>query len=240
MQWDFGVVWRYLPDLAAGAGYTLLLTAVALVLGTGTGLALALLRLSGRRWLSIPAYLYIDFFRTTPPLVQIVWAYYALPVVLGLNLDSFSAASLALGLNTGAFFAEIFRGGILAVPKGQRDAARVLGLSSLQTLRLVIFPQAFKITLPALTVITMLTIKFTSFASVIAVLELTTRGYLISQATLAPLETFTVVAVIYFIMIYPISMVAARLERRLKGSERGATAVEVLTRPVIIAKTNKE
>ena len=124
MEIDWTVVVDYLPSLLAGARVTLAITVLSLAIGTVVGLALALARISGYRILSWPAYAYIEFFRTTPPLVQIVWFYFVVPVIIGTELNSFQAASAALGLNIAAFLGEIFRAGIQGVDATQRDAAQ--------------------------------------------------------------------------------------------------------------------
>jgi polar amino acid transport system permease protein len=121
---QLGRVVGYWPDLLAGLWVTLGLSAVSVALGLVLGLGLALARSSRQRWLDWPAYAYIEFFRTTPPLVQIVWLYYGLPALVGRDLGAFGAASVALGLNIAAFFAEIFRAGIAGIERTQWQARR--------------------------------------------------------------------------------------------------------------------
>jgi polar amino acid transport system permease protein len=143
--------WRiaeYLPDLLRGVWVTLGLSAISVSIGVVVGLMLALARLSGKRALNWPAYIYIEFFRTTPPLVQIVWLYYGLPILTGRDLGAFGAAAAALGLNIAAFFAEIFRAGIAGIDRTQWQAAHVLGIGLGDTLRFVILPQALRNVLP--------------------------------------------------------------------------------------------
>lgn len=220
MELDWSVVGEYLPYLVAGAGVTLAITAVATVIAVVLGLVLALARISGRRLLSWPAYMYIEFFRTTPPLIQIVWFYFVVPVLIGYELNSFQAASLALGFNVAAFLGEIFRAGIQGVDATQRDAAQVLGLSRADIYRFVILPQALRIVLPPATTTVMLLLKATALASAIGTMELTRVGQLVSIETFRPFEILTVVAVIYFIINYPIALAARYLERRLAVDER--------------------
>jgi polar amino acid transport system permease protein len=193
----------------------LVATHIAIVLG----LVLALARISGRRLLSWPAYAYIEFFRTTPPLIQIVWFYFVVPVLIGYELNSFQAASGALGLNVAAFLGEIFRAGIQGVDATQRDAARVLGLSRVDAYRYVILPQALRIVLPPATSTVMLLLKATALASAIGTMELTRVGQLISIETFRPFEVLTAVALIYFVINYPIALAARYLERRLAVGE---------------------
>lgn len=221
---DFSVVLRFMPELLHGLYVTLLMTLLAMVIGSVTGLALAVLRMSRRRSVAVPVSLYIDFWRTTPILIQIFWMFFVLPRLIGVEYDIFVAATLAIGLNTGAFLAEVFRAAIAAVPRGQWDAGRVLGLSSLKIFRIIILPQAVKIVLPPYAAMTMLTLKGTSIAAIIGVLELTKVGQLITVRTFQPVEVLIVVGIMYFVVIYPIGIYAERLERRLRADERTVLA----------------
>jgi His/Glu/Gln/Arg/opine family amino acid ABC transporter permease subunit len=216
---DWKVIADYLPALLVGARVTLALTALSLAVGTVAGLALALARISRYRVLSWPAYAYIEFFRTTPPLVQIVWFYFVVPVIIGIEFNSFQAASAAFGLNIAAFLAEIFRAGIQGIDATQRDAAQVLGLKRTDIYRFVVLPQAIRIVLPPLTSTIMLLIKGTSLASAIGTLELMRVGQLASYESFRPFEVLTAVAVIYFVMTYPVALGARYLERRMGVGE---------------------
>ncbi len=215
MEFRFDRVLVYLPDLIHGAQQTLLLSAISVGLGIALGLVLALMRASGRRLLDWPAYLFIEFFRTTPPLVQIVWFYYGLPAVTGRDLDAFSAAAVALGLNIAAFFAEIFRAGLAGIDRTQWQAARVLGLGLPDTLRFVILPQALRNVLPPTGTTVIYLIKGTALASAIGTPELLRVGQLVALETFRPVETLTIVAVAYFVLTYPIALIFHALERRL-------------------------
>lgn len=219
MEIDWSVVVEYLPDLLTGAKVTLALTALSLGIGIVVGLALALARISGFKLLSWPAYAYIEFFRTTPPLVQIIWFYFVVPVIIGRELNSFQAAAAALGLNIAAFLAEIFRSGIQGIDATQRDAARVLGLGRVDTYRFVVLPQAFRIVLPPTTTTVMLLLKSTALASAIGTMELMRVGQLVSIETFRPFEVLTAVAVMYFVLTYPIALGARYLERRMRVGE---------------------
>ncbi len=212
---QFGRVVGYLPDLLDGVRLTLALSGASVGLGLVLGLALALARSSRRPVLDWPAYAYIEFFRTTPPLVQIVWLYYGLPLLVGRDLGAFGAAAVALGLNIAAFFAEIFRAGIAAVDVTQWQAARVLGLGRADTLRLVILPQALRNVLPPAGTTVIYLIKGTALASAIGTPELLRVGQLIAVETFRPVETLTVVAAAYFVLTYPIALGFLWLERRL-------------------------
>lgn len=219
MEFDWKVIIDYFPDLLAGVKVTLSITIFSLLIGLVFGLALALARISGWKIISWPAYVYIEFFRTTPPLVQIVWFYFVVPVIIGMELSAFLAASIALGLNIAAFLGEIFRAGIQGIDKTQIDATRVLGLSSKDSYRYVILPQAFRIVLPPTTTTIMLLMKGTSLATAIGTLELMRVGQLISLETFRPFEILTAVALIYFLITYPVAYGMRRLERKMQIGE---------------------
>tara|TARA_B100001765_G_C19507050_1_gene343681 strand:+ start:1757 stop:2419 length:663 start_codon:yes stop_codon:yes gene_type:complete len=219
LEFDWKVIIDYFPDLLAGVKVTLSITILSLLIGLVFGLALALARISGWKIISWPAYVYIEFFRTTPPLVQIVWFYFVVPVIIGMELSAFQAASIALGLNIAAFLGEIFRAGIQGIDKTQIDATRVLGLGSIDSYRYVILPQAFRIVLPPTTTTIMLLMKGTSLATAIGTLELMRVGQLISLETFRPFEILTAVALIYFLITYPVAYGMRRLERKMQIGE---------------------
>lgn len=214
----FDMVIGYWPDLVTGAWLTLGMSAVSLGLGLVLGLVLALMRFSGIGWLSWPAYAYIEFFRTTPPLVQIVWLYYGLPMMFGRDLNEFWSAAVALGLNIAAFFAEIFRSGIAGIDRTQWHASRVLGLSRTDTLRFVVLPQAWRNVLPPTGTTVIYLVKGTALATAIGVPELLRVGQLISLETFRPVESLTLVAIAYFLLTYPIALAFQAIERRLAAS----------------------
>ncbi|MSP89513.1 MAG: amino acid ABC transporter permease [Alphaproteobacteria bacterium] len=214
----FGQVIGYLPDLLDGVVVTLCLSGVSVSLGLVLGLALALARYSGLPVLNWPAYAFIEFFRTTPPLVQIVWLYYGLPALVGHDLDAFWSAAVALGLNIAAFFAEIFRAGIAGIDRTQWQAARVLGLGLGDTLRFVILPQALRAVLPPTGTTVIYLVKGTALATAIGTPELLRVGQLIALETFRPVETLTIVAIAYFVLTYPIALAFQALERRMAAS----------------------
>jgi polar amino acid transport system permease protein len=154
-------------------------------------------------------------FRNTPVLVQLIWFYYAFPIVLGHQLGPFAAAILGLTLNTSAYCAEIFRGGIQSIATSQWEGARALGMTYSMAMRRVVLPQVGKRMLPAFTNRAIELAKVTSLASILTVHELMYQGRLLSSTYYRPLEILTVVALIYFILIYPGSYLSARLERKL-------------------------
>jgi polar amino acid transport system permease protein len=203
-----------LPRLLLGVPLTLGITAVAFAAGTVVALPIALVRLAGVPVLGPLAVAWLEFFRTTPPLMHIVWAYYALPVIADIRLSAFTVIAGALACSTSAQMAEIFRAGLLAVPRGQSDAARVLGLSSWQRLWWVVLPQTLRLILaPSCNALVSL-LKQSSLAAVIAVPEIMNRGWILSSETFRPIEVLTLVALIYFVLTWPLVLLAAALERQ--------------------------
>jgi polar amino acid transport system permease protein len=217
-RWDFAPVLANADLLAAGLVNTLRVTGTALVVGVALGLALALLRLSGRRLASWPAGFVIEVFRTTPPLVQLFWFFFALPLVAGIEMTPFMAAATTFSIQSAAFFAEVFRGGIASVERGQWEAARAIGMTRGQSLRRVVLPQAVKRMIPAFMERAIELMKTTTLVATISYADLLYAANDISQRSFRPLETFTVAALIYFIVITAVSQAARRLERRLAVS----------------------
>jgi polar amino acid transport system permease protein len=215
-QWDFVFLLRYAPLFWRGILVTLAYTAGSITFGLLIGLVVGLGRLSKSRLLNIPLIGFIEAFRCTPLLVQIVWVYYALPVVLGIQIPAVVAAMLTLSCYTGAFYAEIFRGGIVSIERGQWDAARALGLRSWTMMRLVILPQAVKRMVPPFVNQSITQLKNTSLVSFIAVPDLLYNGTLVTADTYRPLEVYTVVALLYFALLFPSTMLAQWYERRLE------------------------
>ena len=217
--WDFKVVADNFHILLRGVGLTIELWAVAFVLGLALGLLVSMGPLSGSRWLRWPARAYVEVFRNTPVLIQLIWFYYAFPIVLGQQLTPVTAAILALTLNTSAYCAEIFRSGIESIARGQWEAAKALGMTWRTSLRRIILPQVGKRMLPAFTNRGIELAKVTSLASVLAVHEIMYQGRLLSSTYYRPLEILTVVALVYFVLIYPGSYLSSRLERRLAARD---------------------
>lgn len=217
-QWDWNVVFTggRLLLILRGVEITIAISLVSLVIGVVIGLLTALVRMSRVRVLSPLLYIYVDFFRTTPALVQLIWIFYVLPILLGVSLSAFVAGSIALSLNAGAFLSEVFRAGLVSISKGQQDAAHVLGLSRFATLRYVIVPQALRRVLPPMGNIFIGLIKDSSLLSVIAVAELTYQVQTSVSQTFRPLELYTALAIVYFLITYPLSLLTSALERRYK------------------------
>jgi polar amino acid transport system permease protein len=218
-HWDFSFLWMYRWLLVTGLGVTVLYTVASIVAGLVIGLGVGLMRLSRSWFVNAPLIAYIEAFRCTPLLVQIIWFYYAFPVLVGLDIPAAVAGFLVLSLYTGAFYAEIFRGGVLSIERGQWDAARAIGMRRRQVLRTVILPQAIKRMIPPFMNQSIIQLKNTSLVSTIAVSDLLYQGTLITSATYRPLETYTTVAVIYFAVLFPLTLAAQAVERRLQRSD---------------------
>ena len=199
-----------------GLRYTIIVSALSLFFGNGVGLVAAMARMSRRPPFTQIAYIYIDFFRTTPALVQLIWIFYALPVLTGVSFSPLWSGVLALSLNAGAFLAETFRSGLESISSGQRDASSVLGLSRAQTFIWVILPQAFRRVLPATANVFIGLIKDSSLLTIIAVPELTYQIQSEVQTTFRPLELYTILAITYFFVTYPLSLMSTWLERRYR------------------------
>jgi polar amino acid transport system permease protein len=214
-QFDFGLVLQSLPVLWRGLIVTVELWVPTILIGLAAGFFLSLARLSKSLALRVPSLVYIELFRDTPVLIQLIWFFYAFPIIIGVQLSPYAAALLGLVLNTSAYSAEIFRGGIQSISQGQWEGARALGMRHSKILQRIILPQVFKRMLPAFTNRTIEVAKMSSLASVLSVHELMYQGRLLSSTYYRPLEILTTVAVIYFILIYPGTWLSARIEKRL-------------------------
>lgn len=215
MDFDFSPLlesWQY---LLGGLGITLLLSvltaAASLVLGTALGLA----RVYGPAWLRVPIVFYIDTQRAIPVLVVLVWFYFAFPLLTGINFHPFWAALIALTLHIAAYVAEIVRAGVESVRPGQVRAALALGMSRVQIVRKVVLPQALVRMLPAFGSILSITIKDTAIATVIAVPELMKRAETLAGQSYRPIEIFTVVAIVYFLVLFPCTRLVDRVYQRV-------------------------
>lgn len=205
--------WPEFLFIVEAAKWTLALSAIAFVGGTILGLLIALARTSENRPAQWLATAFIQVFQGTPLLLQLFLIFFGFPV-MGLDINPWVAASVALTLNTAAFLGEIWRGCIQAVPGGQREAALALNLSYLDRMRDVILPQAFKIALPPTVGYLVQVIKGTSLAAIIGFAEITRAGQIINNATFQPLHVFTTVAAVYFVICWPLSLLASRMEKR--------------------------
>jgi len=214
MEFQLHVLRQHYPLLVDGALLTLFILAIALVVGIGGGALFCTARLSGRPRLDRFARAYILFFRTTPEMVLIFWGYACVPLIFHIKVSGVWAGSIILGLVAAAYLAEIFRAGIQAVPRGQVEATVALGLPALPRWRLVILPQALKLMVPPLVNYFTELMKATTLLSLIGVGELALQAYTIGGLTYRYIEPLSAIALVYFAVIFPISLLSRRLERR--------------------------
>jgi polar amino acid transport system permease protein len=207
-------LWDIVRNLLLAARWTIALSLVAFVGGGLVGLALLVLRLGGGRLTDRLVGGYVQLFQGTPLLMQLFLAYFGI-ALLGVPTSPWVAAGVALTLYASAFLTEIWRGCVAAIPRGQWEAAASLALSFGEQLRYVVFPQALRIAVPPTVGFLVQVIKGTALASVIGFIELTKAATMIVNATFKPFIVYSVVALIYFALCYPISLYAQRLERRL-------------------------
>jgi polar amino acid transport system permease protein len=210
--------------LVMAVRWTLLLSMIALTGGAVAGLGVALMRVAANPALRILARLYIRLFQGTPLLMQLFLLYFGGSIV-GVQPDAWTSASIGLVLYSSAFLGEIWRGCIEAMPKGQWDGARALALSYFQQMRFVILPQAARIALPPTVGFAVQVIKSTSLASVIGFIELTRAAQIVNNATFRPALVYGSVAVFYFLLCWPLSLYAGRLDKRLGRHTRRVPAV---------------
>ena len=214
-QWDFGAVWSHFDLLLMGLGGTVKIAVISIVLGVIVGMVLALMRLSRRRGFRAPATAFVEFYRNTPPIVHFFWFFYALPILIGLNLDPYAAAVLALSTQSGAFYAEVFRGGIVSIERGQWEAARALGMSHRNVLRRIVIPQALRRMVAPFVERSFELTKTTALASTLAYAELLYQAQQVNSITFRPMEVYTVIAVMYFLLLFTASSLARIAEQRL-------------------------
>jgi polar amino acid transport system substrate-binding protein len=211
-------LYSFLPLLLRGAGITIVLSVVSMALAMALGLVLAVTRFYNPPFVGGIATAYVEIYRGTPLLIQLFIIYYGLPNI-GIALSPLAAAIIGLGMNYAAYEAEVYRAGIEAVPHGQVEAALSLGMPRALTFQTIIFPQAFRISLPAVTNDFIALFKDSSIVSVIAMVELTKTYGILAATTLRYFELGLVVAVLYFGMSYPLSILARRIERRMRGAK---------------------
>ena len=214
-KWDFAAVWSHFDLLLVGLVGTVKIALISIVLGVLVGIVLALMRLSPRVWLRAPATAFVEFYRNTPPIVHFFWFFYALPILIGLNLDPYAAAVLALSTQSGAFYAEVFRGGIVSIERGQWEAARALGMSQRTALRRIVVPQALRRMVAPFVERSFELTKTTALASTLAYAELLYQAQQVNSITFRPMEVYTTIAVMYFLLLFTASSLARVAERRL-------------------------
>jgi len=229
--------WDNLAFLMKGAGSTLLMSFIALGISICVGLLVAIPGIASNRPIRRMNVVYVELFRSIPLLPLILWVYYGLPEIAGVQLDYFWAGVLALAISDSAFEAEIFRAGIQSIPRGQSEAARSVGLNYFQSMRYVILPQAIRRILPALGNQFAYMVKMSALVSVIGLQELTRRANELIVTEYRALEIYTVLIVEYLIIILIIGQGVRWLERRMGSDESGARCRQVryLLRGMILA-----
>lgn len=215
MDLDFSVISQYKDFFITGTGYTILIAFITVLIGSFLGIFLSLAKLSKYKVLKFIASVYIECFRGTPILVQLYLVYFAAPTVIAIKFNPLTAGIITLSLNSAAYVAEIIRAGILAVDKGQMEAARSLGMPEWKAMYLIIIPQAIKNILPALANEFIVIIKESSIASVIGVNELMNKTDTIRGNTYRAFEPLIIAAGIYLVLTFTLSRVVAYFERRM-------------------------
>lgn len=219
MGFDVAYFLENIPHLLKGAILTVELSVLAIMIGFSMGVLIGMARLSKSRLMRYPAFAYINIIRGTPLLVQLFLIYYGLPQ-FGIKFSPFLAALTGMALNDAAYVAEITRGAIQSIEKGQWEAARATGLTFTQSMVHVIFPQAFKRMIPPLGNEFILLIKASSLVSTIAMVELTRTAQLIASATFRPMELLVGAAMIYLAMNLILQYTLSRVEARLSGKRK--------------------
>lgn len=213
-QFDWQAAIASLPYLLKGLPYTLLISFAGLAIGFLIGILFGLMRIGPTRWLRWPAVVYVEVFRGTPVLVQVLFIFYGLPTLLGGPINALTAGIAAIALNAGAYISEIVRGGVQSIERGQREAGLSLGLSPPQTFRYVIWPQALRRMIPALGNQGIVSIKDTSLFSVIGVGELVRQGQVYIANTFTALEVYFMIALLYLAITLSLSLALSLLERK--------------------------
>nr|WP_217488060.1 amino acid ABC transporter permease [Halomonas taeanensis] len=213
-QFDWQAAISSIPYLLTGIPYTLLISFGGLAIGFLIGILFGLLRISPVAWLRIPAIAYIEIFRGTPVLVQVLFIFYGLPQIIGGPVNALVAGIAAIAVNSGAYISEIVRGGVQSIERGQREASLSLGLSRTQSFRYVIWPQAFRRMIPSLGNQGIISIKDTSLFSVIGVGELVRQGQIYIATTFSALEVYLMVAMLYLAITLSLSLALRLLERK--------------------------
>ncbi len=218
-RWDFSILWGYRGLFLQGLGVTVAFTIAIVVLGLLAGLLAglgSLSRLRPVRWL---AGAYVELFRCTPLLVQLIWFYYALPVISGIEISAVTASLLSLSLYGVSFYAEIIRGGIVSIYSGQSEAGAAIGMTPNQIMRRIVLPHALKRMVPPLMNQSIIQFKNTSLVSVIAVPDLLYQSQIAAHDSYRPLELYTAVAIVYFAILFPLTILVRIGEKKLATSD---------------------
>jgi len=205
-----------LPILIKGLQVTLYIFVIAIILGFLIGLVVALFKLAPIKLLNWIAKVYVDAIRGTPFIVQLFFIYFGVNSLHLVSLNNTTAGIITVAINAGAYFAEIIRAGIQSIDKGQTEAARSIGFTEAQTMRYVVLPQAFRRMLPTITNQSIISLKDTSLLSVIGIADLTQQGQIQASATFEAFKIWLAVGIIYFIIIYLLTLLANFVERRIQ------------------------
>jgi polar amino acid transport system permease protein len=224
-EFDWSVVSDNWPALMSGLGITLQIAAITIILSMVLAIPVAVARMSSIEIVRWVAQGYIEIFRCTPLLVQLFWIFYALPVFVGLTIPGYTCAIIALTANLTAFMAECYRSGFQAVPVEQIEAGKMLRLTRFQQLRHIIVPQALRQQTPVILSLNISMFKDTALVSAIAVPDLMFTANQIARESYRALELFTVAALIYFVIAFPVSLLTSYLERRGQLARSGRTPV---------------
>ena len=205
-----------LEFLISGLGLTISISLISIIISIIIGFFIALPGLSNNKLLILVNRSYIEFFRAVPLLVLLLWVYYGLPVIFGISIGAFMAGIISLSLSDAAFEAEIFRAGLQSIGSGQKDAAKSIGLSKAQEMRLIILPQAIRIILPAIGNQFVYVLKMSSLVSIIGLADLTRKANELVVTTYRPLEIYTFLILEYLILILIVSYLVRKLEKKLQ------------------------
>ena len=226
-SWGWFVISPWTPKgqtnlmfLVSGLGWTVLLAVCAILVSVTTGLLVSLLSFAKNRGLRAIGRMYVEAFRSIPMLVMVLWVYYGLPVVLGIELGVFAAGVVALALCDSAFEAEIFRAGIQSIDRGQHEASESIGLTWFDKMRYVILPQAIRRILPPLGNQFVYMLKTSSLVSIIGLTELTRKANELVVTEYRPLEIYTFLILEYLVLIVIVSFLFRKLEQRMSVSDR--------------------
>ncbi len=215
MELDFSVLWKFTDALALGLWTTARLTLLCIVLGTAIGFLVGLARTSESRLLRVATATYVEFFRGTPVLIQLFWIFFCLPLILGVELSNFASGAIALTLYMGAITSETFRSSLRAVGREQMDACVALGLPRRVQVANVILPQAVLRAAPTLLSNCISLFKESALVSAVGMADLMFIGQNISNNTARPVEVLTAVALIYFVIAFPLTRAVTLIERRM-------------------------
>ncbi|RDJ97781.1 glutamine ABC transporter permease GlnP [Paraburkholderia lacunae] len=216
MEFDWSVIWTALPDLMAGVKLTVFIAFMGLLGGFVVGVMAGMFRAYGPLAFNVIAQVYIELIRGTPIVVQVMFLYFALPLLVHIRIDGFTAAIIAITVNSGAYLAEVVRGALLSIPKGLMEAGLAMGLSMPRVLLKIIGPLAFRRLIPPLGNQCIVSLKDTSLFIVIGVGELTRKGQEIIAGNFRAVEIWSAVAVIYLVLTGVMTLSLRLVERRMR------------------------